>query len=51
MACHFTKVSDFAFDVAVQKVTDEPVKEGFGRRAHRVDVAAKLKKKAIVGRA
>lgn len=44
MTYHFTKVSDLAFDAAVQKVTEELKKEGFGVLTE-IDVAATLKKK------
>jgi len=47
MTYHFTKVSDLAFDAAVQKVTEELKKEGFGVLTE-IDVTATLKKKLNV---
>jgi uncharacterized protein (DUF302 family) len=44
---HFTKVTGLAFDAAVQKVTEELKKEGFGVLTE-IDVAATLKKKLNV---
>lgn len=48
MTYHFTKTTDLPFDAAVQKVTDELKKEGFGVLTE-IDVAATLKKKLNVG--
>ena len=47
MTYHFTKTTDLPFDAAVQKVTDELKKEGFGVLTE-IDVAATLKKKLNV---
>ena len=47
MTYHFTKVTDLPFDAAVQKVTEELKKEGFGVLTE-IDVAATLKKKLNV---
>ena len=47
MTYHFTKVTNLAFDAAVEKVTEELKKEGFGVLTE-IDVAATLKKKLNV---
>ena len=47
MTYHFTKAIDLEFDAAVQKVTEELQKEGFGVLTE-IDVAATLKKKLNV---
>ena len=47
MAYYFSKVLDISFDDAVQKVTDELKKEGFGILTD-IDVKQTLKKKLDV---